>query len=159
MLGRGSKLIGGTVSVEVDRASVAGLLVDGFFPRCQIGDHPQQRRASGFQEIGLPFESDTAITRHLAAFLVAQADANGAVAYPTHVLFNGGVFKAEALRARDCWMSWATGVVMQEATKLLEGVHDLDHAVAAGRCVLRLGQRTWGSADSGRRRAFVLCRY
>ncbi len=25
--------------------------------------------ASGFQELGLPFENDTAITRHIAAFL------------------------------------------------------------------------------------------
>ena len=131
VLGRGSKLIGGTVSVEVDRASAAGLLVDGFFPRCQLGDHPQQRRASGFQEIGLPFASDTAVTRHLAAFLVAQADANSAAAYPTHVLFNGGVFKAEALRARllDVLGDWRGD---QEAAKLLEGVHDLDHAVARG---------------------------
>jgi molecular chaperone DnaK (HSP70) len=133
VLGRGSNLIGGTVSVEVDRASVAELLVDGFFPRCEIGDRPQQRRASGFQEIGLPFESDTAITRHLAAFLVAQAGANDEAAYPTHVLFNGGVFKAEALRQRllDVLGEWRAGA---EATQLLEGVSelDLDHAVARG---------------------------
>ncbi len=73
-----------------------------------------QRRASGFQEIGLPFESDTAVTRHLAAFLQAHAD-NVAVSLretkplaeraahavrPTHVLFNGGVFKAEMLQDR-----------------------------------------------------------
>ena len=32
------------------------------------------KRASGFREIGLPFESDTAITRHLAAFLQAHGD-------------------------------------------------------------------------------------
>jgi hypothetical protein len=105
--------------------------VDGFFPRCKIGDRPQRRRASGFQEIGLPFESDTAVTRHVASFLVAQADANCAAAYPTHVLFNGGVFKAEALRQRLLGVlgDWRGDA---EATKLLQGIHDLDHAVARG---------------------------
>ena len=97
VLGRGSKLIGGTVSVEVDRQAVGELLVDGFLPRCQLTERPARRRASGFQEIGLPFESDTAVTRHLAAFLQAHGDAQSPV-LPTHVLLNGGVFKAEVFR-------------------------------------------------------------
>ena len=74
------------------------LLVDGFFPHCQPTDRPQRQRASGFREIGLPFESDTAITRHLAAFLQAHGEEPGEPVRPTHVLFNGGVFKAEALQ-------------------------------------------------------------
>ena len=53
VLGRGSKLIGGTISVNVDRVRVAELLADGFLPRCNINDTPQRRRASGFQELGL----------------------------------------------------------------------------------------------------------
>ena len=44
----------------------------GFFPLCAVPIGRRRRRASGFREIGLPFESDTAITRHLAAFLTAQ---------------------------------------------------------------------------------------
>ena len=72
VLGRGSKLIGGTVKVEVERDAAAELLLDGFFPKCEVDDRPARRRQSGFQEIGLPFESDTAVTRHLAAFLAAH---------------------------------------------------------------------------------------
>ncbi|MBI2479631.1 MAG: Hsp70 family protein, partial [Planctomycetia bacterium] len=87
VLGRGSKLIGGTVSVEVDRTSVANLLVDGFLPKCSAADRPQKQRASGFQEIGLPFESDPGITRHLAAFLAAHGDSADGSVFPTHVLF------------------------------------------------------------------------
>ena len=49
------------------------LLVDGFFPACELTDKPQRGRQSGFHEIGLPFETDVAITRHLAAFLSAQS--------------------------------------------------------------------------------------
>jgi len=130
VLGRGSKLIGKTVSVEVDRDQVSQLLLEGFFPKCDITDRPQRRRASGFQDIGLPFESDTAVTRHLAAFLQAHGGAAGPVA-PTHVLFNGGVFKADLLRTRllDVLASWASDA---PPTQILEGSHDLDHSVAKG---------------------------
>jgi molecular chaperone DnaK (HSP70) len=131
VLGRGRKLIGGTVSVEVDRREVGQFLVDGFFPLCQPIDHPMRQRASGFREIGLPFESDTAVTRHLVAFLQAHGAEPGQPAQPTHVLFNGGVFKADAMRQRllDVLGDWyAAG----SKPRLLEGEHDLDHAVARG---------------------------
>jgi hypothetical protein len=130
VLGRGTRLIGGTISVDVERSAVTELLVEGFFPRCEVSDRPQRRRASGFRELGLPFETDTAITRHLAAFLQAQGEP-GRPVRPTHVLFNGGVFKATALRDRllEVLAHWFPG---QEAPKLLEGVHDLDHAVGLG---------------------------
>ncbi|HEX6985841.1 MAG TPA: Hsp70 family protein, partial [Planctomycetaceae bacterium] len=99
VLGRGSKLIGGTVSVEVARERVRSLLLEGFLPHCALADRPAARRASGFQDIGLPYEADPAITKHLAAFLGRQGK-DGEPARPTRVLFNGGVFKAESLRQR-----------------------------------------------------------
>jgi hypothetical protein len=131
VLGRGSKLIGGTVSIDVQREAVARLLVDGFFPHCELTDRPARRRASGFQEIGLPFEADTGVTRHLAAFLQAHgSEADGPVR-PTRVLFNGGVFKAAVLQQRlmEVLGDWFDAV---SAPKLLEGTHDLDHAAARG---------------------------
>jgi Hsp70 protein len=130
VLGRGSKLIGGAVKVDVDRAAAAELLLEGFFPTCQIESRPARRRQSGFHEIGLPFESDTAVTRHLAAFLSAHGDGQGKAVHPTHVLFNGGVFKADAFRSRliDVLSRWGKDT----PPKVLEGEHDLDHAVARG---------------------------
>ena len=130
VLGRGSKLVGGTVTVDVDRKQVAELLVDGFFPQAKVTEQPARRRMSGFQEIGLPFESDTAVTRHLAAFLTAHGTARGHAVRPTHVLFNGGVFKAEAFQMRlmDVLSSWSPDA----PPKILAGEHDLDHAVARG---------------------------
>ncbi len=131
VLGRGSKLIGGTVSVDVDRQSVSDLLVEGFLPKCSATDRPQKQRASGFQEIGLPFESDPGITRHLASFLAAHGEsANGSI-FPTHVLFNGGVLKADALQSRllEVMRDWCDD---DSPTNPLEGVHDLDHAVSRG---------------------------
>jgi hypothetical protein len=129
VLGRGSKLIGGTVTVDIERKAAAELLLEGFFPRCTLADKPARRRQSGFQEIGLPFESDTGVTRHLAAFLSAHGDGNSAV-QPTHVLFNGGVFKAAPFRQRlmDVLADWAPDA----PAKVLAGEQDLDHAVARG---------------------------
>jgi hypothetical protein len=131
VLGRGSKLIGGTVTVELDRAATVDLLTQGFFPECRVDDRPQRPRMSGFQDLGLPYEADTAVTRHLAAFLQSHGnDADGPVR-PTHVLFNGGVFKADALRGR--LMQILQGWFGDGAPPIvLDGDHDLDHAVARG---------------------------
>jgi hypothetical protein len=134
VLGRGSKLVGGSVSVDLDRAAVRELLVDGFFPVCALQDKPARRRASGFREIGLPFENDTAVTRHLAAFLSANAGSDSGPIRPTHLLFNGGVFKASAFRERltQVLASWFANDGSGSAPKLLEGNNDLDFAVARG---------------------------
>jgi len=129
VLGRGSKLIGGTVTVEVERKAASELLLEGFFPVCSPTDKPARRRLSGFQEIGLPFESDAAVTRHLAAFLASNGE-NGQSIQPTHVLFNGGVFKADIFRNR--LMEVLGGWAGANPPKVLEGEHDLDHAVARG---------------------------
>ena len=131
VLGRGSRLIGSTVTTEVDRQSVGQLLVDGFFPHCKLSDRPARRSASGFRELGLPYENDTAVTRHLAAFLQAHGPVSGQPVRPTHVLFNGGVFKADVLRHRllEVLGEWFAD---SQAPQMLEGRHDLDHAVARG---------------------------
>lgn len=130
VLGRGSKLVGGTLTVEVERDSVANLLLDGFFPDCALTDRPARQRLSGFQEIGLPFESDAAITKHIAAFLQGHGGEGDAAVRPTHVLFNGGVFKAEMLGER--LMEVLAGWFPDEPPQVLAGTHDLDHAVSRG---------------------------
>jgi hypothetical protein len=130
VLGRGSKLIGGTVTVDVARDAVMDMLSNGFFPESGIDDRPTRQRESGFQEIGLPYEADAAVTKHLAAFLQSHGTEEGKPARPTHVLFNGGVFKADQFRTRllDTLKKWFPDAPPQ----ILEGTHDLDHAVARG---------------------------
>jgi len=142
VLGRGSRLIGGTVAIDVDREGVGRLLLDGFFPPCSLADRPARRRASGFQEIGLPFESDAAVTRHLAAFLQAHGEAASGPVRPTHVLFNGGVFKADLLRRR--LLEVLQGWFPERPPELLAGVHDLDHAVARGAAYYGWAKRSGG---------------
>jgi len=144
VLGRGSKLIGGTISVEVDKNEIASSLLDGFFPACGINDRPQRQPASGFQEIGLPYESDPGITRHIAAFVNAHcAGESGEVKLPNHVLFNGGVFKATEFQDRllQVMSDWNPN---DGSCMRLDGTHDLDFSVARGAC-----NYGWSKATGG----------
>ena len=104
----GSRLIGGARQVEIQRSEVHDLLVEGFFPLVPLDARPS-RRGSGFQEFGLPFVPDPAVTRYLAAFLTAhrhvamedvELPAGQDPARPDIVLFNGGVFESPVLRQR-----------------------------------------------------------
>ena len=136
VLGRGSKLIGNTVTTEVNKSEIANMLLDGFFPVCSLNDRPQTQPASGFQEIGLPFESDPGITRHIADFIQRSnantENDNEQPPTPDFVLFNGGVFKADSFQNRllEVIGSWSQNSPVQP----LDGVHDLDCAVAKGAC-------------------------
>ncbi len=110
ILGRGSSLIGGTIKTELARHEVDQVLAEGFFPECGIDAQPQETRRTGMRELGLAYSSDPAVTRHLARFLKQQEgqDTEQAPVYPTAVIFNGGVMKAEGLRSRvlDVLSSW-----------------------------------------------------
>ena len=122
LLGRGSKLIGGTLRVDLKKDDARQLLVDGFFPVCAAEDRPSRRRAGGLRELGLHYAADPAVTRHLAEFLDRHDSA------PTAVLWNGGVMKAAAIRHRilEVVTDW-----YGRAPRELEGT-DLDRAVALG---------------------------
>lgn len=94
LLGGGSRLIGGSRSVDLTREEVVAMMVDGFFPLVDAGDTAKKGRA-GIVEFGLPYAQDAAITRHLASFLQQHEGE-----LPDTVLLNGGVFRADALARR-----------------------------------------------------------
>ena len=105
VLGRGSKVVGGTLTTELTRLDIQKVLLAGFFPSCDVSERPSEQRRVGLQEIGLPYATDAAITRHLAKFLgghMRREDppADAGFVQPTAILFNGGVMKAEELRGR-----------------------------------------------------------
>jgi molecular chaperone DnaK (HSP70) len=142
VLGRGSRVIAGTVQGELTREEMEKVLVEGFLPDCPPDAEPLRQKAVGLQELGLSYAADPAITKHLAQFLHRHAGAlaeklpgkgkKKATSGPTAVLFNGGVLKADVLRNRvaevlNHWAkSWGGGDV-----KVLPG-GDLDRAVARG---------------------------
>ena len=131
VLGRGSKVIGGSIKTELTREMLRSVLIDGFLPPCAPTDMPARGRRVGLTEIGLPYAADPAITRHLARFLSQQAGSlhtGGATILPSAVLFNGGVFKAAELRQRvlEVLSGWAGRPVPELESS------DLDLAVAHG---------------------------
>jgi len=148
--GSGSRLIGGARSATLTRDDVDQLLVEGFFPQVAVDAQPRRAR-SALVEFGLPYASDAAITRHIAAFLQRQGGE-----LPDTVLLNGGVFHAPALRERLL----ATLRTWQPAgappIRLLDAPR-LDAAVARGAVAYAMARA--GSAPrirSGAARAYYL---
>ncbi len=143
VLGRGSKVIGGSIKAELTREALNATLLGGFFPSCAPTDAPERGRRIGLTEIGLPYAADPAITRHLARFLGRQAGSlgtGGTFVAPSAILFNGGVFKANVLRGRvvEVLSGWAGKPVPS-----LEAA-DLDLSVALGAAYYGLVRRGQG---------------
>jgi len=122
VLGGGSSMIGGTLKTEITRAEALELALDGFLPITPRGELPKEEKRSLFRELGLPYVSDPAISRHLAAFL------ESADQVPDAILFNGGFFIPEILRDRvaDVLANW-----FGKRPEVFEN-RDLDLAVASG---------------------------
>ncbi len=123
VLGAGSSLVGGTLKTEITREEALELTLEGFLPFCGINDKPAEEKRSLFRELGLPYVSDPAVTRHLAAFLSANEEAK-----PDAVLFNGGFFIPDICQQRvaDVMERW-----YGRRPAILEN-RDLDLAVAVG---------------------------
>ncbi|HEY1219708.1 MAG TPA: Hsp70 family protein [Bryobacteraceae bacterium] len=94
VLGSGSSLIGKTLRSEIRREEALELALEGFLPFTERGEAPKEEARSLFRELGLPYVSDAAVTRHLNAFLEPLG------APPDAILFNGGFFIPAILRER-----------------------------------------------------------
>jgi molecular chaperone DnaK (HSP70) len=88
--GRGSGMIAGSQTATITRAEIEGVIVDGFFPISDAAARPYRTQAA-LREWGLPYASDSAITRHLAEFLRDRPRVD-------FVLFNGGSVQPPILR-------------------------------------------------------------
>ena len=122
VLGAGSSLIGGTLKTEITRAEALELTLEGFLPLSARREKPTEEKRSLFRELGLPYVSDPAISRHLSAFLESASQV------PDAILFNGGFFIPEICRTRvaDLLHSW-----YGHRPEIFEN-RDLDLAVASG---------------------------
>jgi molecular chaperone DnaK (HSP70) len=117
VLGSGSAVIGQALSTELTRDEVLKILTEGFLPITSADEMPMAGRQTGLRELGLPYASDSAITRHLSAFLrQAAANANGpnlskGMVRPDAVLFNGGFCVPSATRERivEAISTWFAG--------------------------------------------------
>ncbi len=119
--GRGSSLLASTLTERLTRQDILAMLLDGFFPLSQANEMPE-RSDVALKEWGLPYASDSAVTRYLAEFLQDRPRIDA-------VLFNGGTLYPEMLRnrLRDLIGTWQNGHVPQ----VLENTEP-DLAVARG---------------------------
>jgi hypothetical protein len=156
---RGSKLLGKTLRTELTSSEVREALVEGFFPKVGINEHPRSVRRGALTQKGLPYAQDPAVSRHLAAFLSRQEAAaddllassqadnselsadplaanfdNAATGFikPSAILFNGGVLKAPVLAERTLAIinQWLNDAGAEPARLLANA--DLDLGVSSG---------------------------
>ena len=147
VLGSGQAVVGQALSVDLAREEVLQILTAGFLPITAPNEMPAYSRPTGLRELGLPYASDPAITRHLAAFLrqaavtmngssenpaaanpaaanqssANQSSANHRMARPDAVLLNGGFCAPAVTRARivEAISSWFGGAQSGWRPKLL----------------------------------------
>jgi hypothetical protein len=145
-MGRGRSVLSGTLHTNLTPADVHGVIFDGFFPKVPQDAEPARGARVGLHEMGLPYVSDPAITRHLAAFLKRHT----ANAVPNAILFNGGVFQPASLRDRllEVMHSWydAPGQAWQP---LVLTNPSLDLAVAWGAAYYGWVRHTGGRRIGG----------
>jgi hypothetical protein len=121
LLGSGRGVVGGGMSTELTRQEVSATLTEGFLPVTAPGDVPSRDRRVGLRELGLPYETEPAITRHLAGFLTRAGAAHGeGMMRPDAVLFNGGFFapalaRDQVVEALTAWFGARPVVLENEA--------------------------------------------
>ncbi|WP_456434157.1 Hsp70 family protein [Thermosulfuriphilus sp.] len=97
LTGRGTALIAETLVAKISRDEVLSLILEEFFPFEEWSEGLKNFRSvpGGLREWGLPYARESAITKHLAAFLYRHGQKA-----PHFVLFNGGAMKPSLLRER-----------------------------------------------------------
>ncbi|MBA3957880.1 MAG: Hsp70 family protein [Parachlamydiaceae bacterium] len=136
IMGRSSRLIGGTLKTTLSKEEAHRLILDGFVPLSQPHERSTVEKRAGLQQIGLPYAQDARISHQLAKFLSMTGETDQAgmehFVLPNAVLFNGGTLKAEALRKRlmDLLNLWAHALGKPSVHELPGA--DYDFAVSQG---------------------------
>ncbi|HNR13270.1 MAG TPA: Hsp70 family protein [Thermodesulfobacteriota bacterium] len=136
LMGRGTKLIGGTLQARLSRPEVEQVVLEDFFSVIDLNEASGEvSRRTGLSEWGLPYAADPCVTRHLARFLQSHAaETNTELARPDLILFNGGALIPRMIRDRigtivSRWFSSRDGLAWRPA--VLEN-ESLELAVARG---------------------------
>ncbi len=109
--GAGSSVVKGGLTVSIQRKEVEELLLKGFFGFYSLDEALQLQRSRGFRTMGLPYEDEPSITKHMAHFL-KQAHYFESGKRIDYLLFNGGTLKPEIFqqaieKALTHWFSHA----------------------------------------------------
>lgn len=145
--GVGGSLIEGGVHKTLDSNTIQTFLLEGFFGLYPFEEAKKLPLKGGVRNMGLPYEKEPSITKHLAYFLSSHQVQQK----PTYLLFNGGSLKPSCFQERlatslDLWY------VDQKPVQALS-TGTLDLAVAKGAAYYgkaRLGQGIRIKAGGGR---------
>ncbi len=154
----GSRLVGGTLSLSLEREELERLIVQGFFPAVTQTEQAQAKKRAGVVELGLPYATDPAITRHVVSFLTAHAEAghralgvpvgeHRGLPRPDAILLNGGVFNSPQLSQA---LVRSLSALWPDRPPVPVLPHDsLDLAVARGAAYSGLARRALGQKIGG----------
>jgi hypothetical protein len=126
LAGKGGQVLKGSVSLELSYEEAADILLEGFFGIYPFEEAIQLKKGSGIRQMGLAYETEPSITKHLASFFYK----NGRSTMPTYLLFNGGamkpqIFQKQIVTSLQKWFGEAREVEVLSASTL-------DLAVAKG---------------------------
>lgn len=127
--GTGSGIVKGSLSTELTLEEVKDCLLSGFFGSYTWEDALKLKKARGLRTMGLPYEDDASIIKHLATFLKSTATATSEFKKPDYILFNGGAMKAPAFQKAivDSLNAWFP----EKPVRTIQSAN-LDLAVARG---------------------------
>lgn len=143
--GSGSSVVGGSFSTSIHRAEIEKIILDGFFGHYPLKEALKLKKRSGLRTMGLPYEDDPSITKHLAHFLEQAHYLNGDKTID-FVLFNGGTLKPEIFQ-EAIEASLKTWFPLSSVKRL--SPFNLDLAVARGAAYYGKVRRGHGVAIRG----------
>ena len=159
--GEGRALIAGTLAADLKKDDVEKILCENFFPDVHPDHDVMTKAGKASADQGLPYEQESAITKHIALFLEKHRKdvetALGKEPIPDFILFNGGALKPAFLQARiqRAILKWFKSTD-RELPELLENPdHDLSVAMGAAYYGL-VKQGTGVKVGSGSPRSYYL---
>ena len=128
LYGEGSGVVKGALSVDIHRREVQDLLLNGFFGSYSWEEALKHNKTTGLRSMGLPYESEPSIIKHLARFLADNKEGIQPI-MPDWILFNGGAMTPPLFQKAivDNLNSWCP----EKKVTVLSSYH-LDLAVSRG---------------------------
>jgi len=100
--GKGASVVKGSRTVNIEKNELEKQLLDGFFGIHEWDAALKLKKRSGIRTLGLPYEEEPSITKHLANFLnqshIGREVAGTLIQSPDFVLFNGGTMKPKVFQ-------------------------------------------------------------
>jgi molecular chaperone DnaK (HSP70) len=159
LFAQGSSIIANMRKYSLKKKELEEMLLDGFFPVIDA-DSKGPSKKTAIQQMGLPYEHDPGLTKHILQFLKyahkvsENPSSDNDILYPNKILFNGGTMIPGILRERVLKIikNWFPKSDIEELDSI-----DLSLAVAYGASYYGRTRRGEGvKVKSGTSRSYYL---